>query len=187
MTAEPDLLPCPWCGEKLASVSVSEGSTFRWRKVDGCCDDGPEVRHNTMADDQEAAEVESRAAAIAAWNTRANVAHANAAKDAELVELRSTIEALRAEREVICAEAVKYAEMIGHSPTADRSSYREAEPAAKVIAAEGFYGVGGWVEQPKDARDVKGLKGLRGLPIGTLLYPHPAAGVPAQPPGEPPR
>ena len=61
------------------------------------------------------------------------------------------------------------------SPTADRSSYREAEPAAKVIAAEGFYGVGGWVEQPKDARDVKGLKGLRGLPIGTLLYPHPAA------------
>ena len=59
--------------------------------------------------------------------------------------------------------------------TTDRSSYSEAEPAAKVIAAEGFYGVGGWVEQPKDARDVKGLKGLRGLPIGTLLYPHPAA------------
>lgn len=68
---ECDLLPCPWCGEELREASVSEGSTFRWRKVDGCCADGPEVRHNTMADDQAAAEVESRQKAIAAWNRRA--------------------------------------------------------------------------------------------------------------------
>ena len=36
-----------------------------------------------------------------------------ATQAAELVELRSTIEALRAEREVICAEAVKYADKSG--------------------------------------------------------------------------
>jgi hypothetical protein len=84
MTAEVELLPCPWCGEKLARVSVSEGSTFRWRKVDGCCTDGPEVRHDTMADDQAAAEAESRAAAIAAWNRRANVTHAIAPLQAEI-------------------------------------------------------------------------------------------------------
>lgn len=65
-----ELKPCPWCGEKLTSVSVSEGSTFRWRKVDGCCTDGPEVRHDTMADDQAAAEIDSTRRAIAAWNHR---------------------------------------------------------------------------------------------------------------------
>ncbi|MBO9717474.1 MAG: hypothetical protein J7507_11880 [Pseudoxanthomonas sp.] len=64
------LLPCPWCGYELREVSVSEGSTFRWRKVDGCCTDGPEVRHDTMADDQAAAEAESRQRAIDAWNNR---------------------------------------------------------------------------------------------------------------------
>lgn len=70
------LLPCPFCGEQLSSVSVSEGSTFRWRKVDGCCTDGPEVRHDTMADDQVAAEAQSRADAIAAWNRRQPTASA---------------------------------------------------------------------------------------------------------------
>ena len=54
-----ELLPCPWCGEELSVASVSEGSTFRWRRVDGCCTDGPEVRHNTMADDQEAHQLSS--------------------------------------------------------------------------------------------------------------------------------
>lgn len=65
-----ELKPCPWCGEKLTSIRVSEGSTFRWRKVDGCCTDGPEVRHNTLADDQVAAEADSTRRAIEAWNTR---------------------------------------------------------------------------------------------------------------------
>lgn len=64
------LLPCPWCGCAMDDPLVTEGSTFRWRKVSGCCADGPEVRHDTMAEDQAAAELESRAAAIAAWNTR---------------------------------------------------------------------------------------------------------------------
>lgn len=67
----PELLPCPWCGDDLSEASVSEGSTFRWRKVDGCCTDGPEVRHDTLADDQEEAERNSRQRAIGAWNTRA--------------------------------------------------------------------------------------------------------------------
>src|SRR5690606_265749 len=53
-------------------------------KVDGCCADGPEVRHDTMADDQVAAEVESRAAAIAAWNRRA--------QSAEIEALRAEVE-----------------------------------------------------------------------------------------------
>lgn len=78
------LLPCPWCGEELTAVRVSEGSTFRWRKVDGCCTDGPEVRHDTMADDQAAAEIDSTSRAIAAWNTRAHSAEiAGALRDAE--------------------------------------------------------------------------------------------------------
>lgn len=63
------LKPCPWCGDEVGD-DVIVGSTFRWRMVAGCCTSGPEVRHNTMADDQVAAEVESRAAAIAAWNRR---------------------------------------------------------------------------------------------------------------------
>lgn len=71
MSQDKTLLPCPWCGKEMEGpISVSEGSTFRWRKVDGCCTDGPEIRHNTLADDQEAAEIKSRADAIAAWNTR---------------------------------------------------------------------------------------------------------------------
>ena len=78
------LLPCPWCGEELTAVRVSEGSTFRWRKVDGCCTDGPEVRHDTMADDQAAAEIDSTSRAIEAWNTRAHSAEiAGALRDAE--------------------------------------------------------------------------------------------------------
>lgn len=66
-----ELKPCPWCGSKMESgTEVIEGSTFRWRRVVGCCTDGPEVRHDTMADDQQAAEADSRARAIAEWNTR---------------------------------------------------------------------------------------------------------------------
>ena len=71
-TKLPELLPCPWCGRAYdGEPVVSEGSTFRWRKVEGCCTDGPEVRHDTLTHDQVAAEVESTAAAITAWNTRA--------------------------------------------------------------------------------------------------------------------
>lgn len=68
MSAE--LLPCPWCGAPLSKATVIEGSTFRWRVVQGCCADGPEVRHDTMADDQAAAEADSTRRAIEAWNTR---------------------------------------------------------------------------------------------------------------------
>jgi len=67
------LMPCPWCGGEMDAVAVIEGSTFRLRMVSGCCTDGPEVRHDTFAEDQAAAETQSRAAAIAAWNTRAPI------------------------------------------------------------------------------------------------------------------
>ena len=64
------LVPCPFCGDSLTDVYVSEGTTFSWRKVDGCCADGPEVRHDTISDDQEEAERVSRQRAIDAWNHR---------------------------------------------------------------------------------------------------------------------
>lgn len=64
------LLPCPFCGGQVVA-SVSHGSTFRWRKFDGCCADGPEVRHDTLTNDQEAATADSRRRAIEAWNSRA--------------------------------------------------------------------------------------------------------------------
>lgn len=63
--------PCPWCGGVLAAITVIEGSTFRWRAVQGCCAAGPEVRHDTLADDQVGAEADSRRRAIEAWNERA--------------------------------------------------------------------------------------------------------------------
>jgi hypothetical protein len=66
-----DLAPCPWCGMELTGEPhVREGSTFRWRLLSGCCTDGPEIRHDTMADDQAAAEVDSTQRAIDAWNQR---------------------------------------------------------------------------------------------------------------------
>lgn len=91
---EVELLPCPWCGEAQSVVRVSEGSTFRWRKVDGCCADGPEVRHDTMADDQAAAEADSHRRAIEAWNTRANVDRALAESRAEALIDAKVIDSL---------------------------------------------------------------------------------------------
>jgi hypothetical protein len=80
-----ELLPCPWCGGTMnGEPSVSEGSTFRWLKVDGCCTDGPEVRVHTLEKDREAALDDARIRAIAAWNTRAPIANTREgeAKDA---------------------------------------------------------------------------------------------------------
>ncbi len=75
MTDTSTIKPCPWCGESLKHARVIEGSTFRWRAMQGCCTDGPEVRHDTMAEDQAAAEEDSRKRAIEAWNTRAGDAN----------------------------------------------------------------------------------------------------------------
>lgn len=68
-----ELLPCPWCGGAVDDV-VTQGSTFRWRVVQGCCTNGPEVRYNTFSPDIEAAELDARNRAIKAWNTRAALA-----------------------------------------------------------------------------------------------------------------
>lgn len=67
-----ELKPCPWCGDSLKVVRVVEGDTFRWRRVQGCCADGPEVRHDTLAENQAAAHEDSERRAIEAWNTRAS-------------------------------------------------------------------------------------------------------------------
>lgn len=84
------LRPCPWCGVALKAVTVSEGTSFRWRKVDGCCADGPEVRHDTTADDQESAEADSRRRARAAWNDQRAVAALQAERDALRAEEESS-------------------------------------------------------------------------------------------------
>lgn len=65
------VLPCPFCGDN--QPTVFEGSTFRWRVAvcNSCGAYAPEVRHDTLAEDQKQAGIESDAAAIAAWNTRA--------------------------------------------------------------------------------------------------------------------
>ena len=65
-----ELKPCPWCGDSLKVGRVVEGDTFRWRRVQGCCADGPEVRHDTLAENQAAAHEDSERRAIEAWNTR---------------------------------------------------------------------------------------------------------------------
>lgn len=65
------LKPCPWCGGALQEARVVEGDTFRWRKLQGCCTDGPEVHIDTLADDRVGAEERAAQAAIDAWNTRA--------------------------------------------------------------------------------------------------------------------
>lgn len=65
------LKPCPWCGGVLQEARVVEGDTFRWRKLQGCCTDGPEVHIDTLADDRVGAEERAAQAAIDAWNTRA--------------------------------------------------------------------------------------------------------------------
>ena len=49
-----ELKPCPWCGG-TPSGAVIHGSTFRWRRVEGCCVDGPEVRHVPTRDTYDAA------------------------------------------------------------------------------------------------------------------------------------
>lgn len=61
---------CPFCGHY--DVTVYEGSTFRWRyaECDRCGAKAPEVRHDTLADDQEDATNKSTLAAIGAWNER---------------------------------------------------------------------------------------------------------------------
>lgn len=129
MTADVELLPCPWCGGKIEG-NVSEGSTFRWRKVDGCCTDGPEVRHNTTAPDQGIAEHESRIAAINAWNTRA----ATAAKDAEITHerwLREQAEnrcvAVEDQREALREERDALRKALGRILENEASDWKAAE------------------------------------------------------------
>ena len=123
-----ELLPCPWCGDELTDCTVSEGSTFRWRKVDGCCTDGPEVRHNTMADDQEEAERDSTRRAIEAWNLRAP---------------DQATEALRAERDAAfrmsrceCASDECCANLVKHQQRAERlaEALRDAATSMQTIA-----------------------------------------------------
>lgn len=64
-----ELLPCPFCGGDVSS-ETEVGSTFRWRRVAGCCTPGPEVRQDTTAKDAAAATMDAHNRAIAAWNTR---------------------------------------------------------------------------------------------------------------------
>jgi Lar family restriction alleviation protein len=82
-----ELLPCPFCGS--TDIVVREGSTFRWRiaicnECDATCG---EIRHNTLADDQSQAEINSTKDAIELWNIR----HLAASK-AQTVDVWRTID-----------------------------------------------------------------------------------------------
>jgi Lar family restriction alleviation protein len=59
--------PCPFCGE--TSVTVEEGTTFRWRIAvcNACGAQGPEVRRT---ENLAAAATESNYRAVEAWNVR---------------------------------------------------------------------------------------------------------------------
>ena len=75
MTAEPDLLPCPFCGgEAMHSGCDEHGYAVT-------CTNGECYAYNK-------AWPPTVDLAITAWNTRANVAHATAARDAEVEALR---------------------------------------------------------------------------------------------------
>jgi Lar family restriction alleviation protein len=66
-----DLLPCPFCG--ATSVSVREGSTFRWRyaSCDECGAQAGEVRRQTLGEGtKEEWEAEATRSALAEWNRR---------------------------------------------------------------------------------------------------------------------
>ena len=78
------VLPCPFCGD--SKPTVFEGSTFRWRVAvcNNCGAYAPEVRHDTLAEDQKQAGIESDAAAIVAWNTRAAPVRTKDLTDEEL-------------------------------------------------------------------------------------------------------
>ena len=80
--------PCPFCGE--ASVTVREGSTFRWlvAECNNCGAQCGEVRKQTLGDGtpdewQKAGE----AAAIIAWNSRADAKHIEQQRDELLAAL----------------------------------------------------------------------------------------------------
>jgi len=69
MTAISLPLPCPFCG--CTTITVTEGSTFRWAQgeCDNCGASCGEVRVNTL---QARNEDEIRGAVIEEWNKRYN-------------------------------------------------------------------------------------------------------------------
>lgn len=83
MTADIVLLPCPFCGGK-----ASMRHNYQWWVE--CVSCGVDTPDSVPMDEDGAA---------AAWNTRANVAHVTAAKDAEIERLRAEVATERGRRE----------------------------------------------------------------------------------------
>lgn len=70
-------LPCPFCGNR--EITVIEGSTFRWRRVECnyCGAQGPEARVQTTGEGTPIQwEKEGANDAIKEWNTRATLNYA---------------------------------------------------------------------------------------------------------------
>lgn len=110
-----ELLPCPFCGGKASMMH----SYPCWVECVSCGADTPD-----------SAPVDEDGAA-AAWNTRANVAHATAAKDAEIERLRVEVRELRKrqagwERHVAAA-GCEYVRDGEHDALVNRRAERLAE------------------------------------------------------------
>lgn len=135
------LLPCPWCGDPVEG-HVTEGTTFRWRKFTGCCTDGPEVRHDTMAADKDAAEIDSERRAIAAWNRRAALAAQSGAVEVpDFVEWLKSLQADSYSCSLLVRDALarlatppRAAAPTEAKPAQDAVDAEQIEAAAKVIA-----------------------------------------------------
>lgn len=79
MTAEPDLLPCPFCGSENIDPKGWASTNSAGPACDDCGASAGGVS-GTLQDN------------IARWNTRANVSHATAAKNAKIEALRAEVD-----------------------------------------------------------------------------------------------
>ena len=93
MTADVELLPCPFCGGQPHMKSDSDVDGCYWSKVRcGIC--GAATRGKWASSSANTCP-QWYAEAREEWNTRACVAHATAAKDAEIEALRADAERYR--------------------------------------------------------------------------------------------